>query len=541
MFLLILVVTTVLACVAFISNLQQPVIFNPLYTYYFFVVRFMTGNLFIFGWGLLSLTLIFWLILKPDKNASWSDKILAAAVKAGQVSVIGLLLSAILIFAIAVTELNILAVLININPKVVGVKDDKEVIVQSLKNSNRPPEIVTSDPSRFRELLAVAVASAGKDNFYGSLVLPSVPSWLVIPIRKSGSSMLLVDNTLIISEINPTDLQTISPIIGYRLVKQIFANRAIKSYPQVAILADADYLKFRQQEADDKLAKIDSETRDIETQIETVTTKIKFDQQAVTDNQNQLNLVYRQRETQYQSCLVTGRQTEQECKNQISSWDEKVTLANTAVNDANWQLESDQKSLKDYQSYLDILTTQASLVKALESSITSEAGQFVPADSINMVLNPTDPTRIADYISTLTHEYLHYASYISGDKFLPDLFFEEGLTEYFARKAIKNNLQVATNVGYPAAVKIIEQMTKRIPESELADIYFAKDQSKLEAVLDRVYGDNFYKQNRVIFTLLLYTADEIQALKLANTVVGRMGGEALKINDLVSTPSSISY
>src|SRR3972149_8290183 len=102
MFLLIFMVTTVFACVAFISNLPQKVIFNPLYTYYFFVVRFIAGNLFVFGLGLFSLTLVFLLILKHKKDASWLNRIFSAAVKAGQISLIGLLLSAILIFTIAV-------------------------------------------------------------------------------------------------------------------------------------------------------------------------------------------------------------------------------------------------------------------------------------------------------------------------------------------------------------------------------------------------------------------------------------------------------
>src|SRR5438270_13136435 len=98
----------------------------------------------------------------------------------------------------------------------------------------------------------------------------------------------------------------------------------------------------------------------------------------------------------------------------------------------------------------------------------------MPNNSINIAFGNATSSRAADYLETLIHEYLHYASYIGPDKHLSDSFFEEGLTEYFARRIVEDNLHIETNLGYPAQVKIIEAMTKRIDESEFADIYFSK-------------------------------------------------------------------
>src|SRR4029078_3193695 len=140
------------------------------------------------------------------------------------------------------------------------------------------------------------------------------------------------------------------------------------------------------------------------------------------------------------------------------------------------------------------------------SGIPSELGVFVPSDSVKVVINNKSSHSIGDYYETLVHEYLHYASYTPGKR-LESSFFEEGLTEYFARQTIKDTLQIDTNIGYPVAVKIIQALTNRIAEVDLADVYFTKNQLALEKILNLTYGDNFYKDNITLFETLMYTSD----------------------------------
>jgi hypothetical protein len=208
----------------------------------------------------------------------------------------------------------------------------------------------------------------------------------------------------------------------------------------------------------------------------------------------------------------------------------------TEVASLNKDLLANQDKLKGYSDYYDFYVGLGQSLQLAQGGIPHEFGTFIPKDVIRIAFNTADSSHtIADYIETLIHEYLHYASYVSDDKKLSDVFFEEGLTEYFARQIIKNDLDVSTNIGYPVFAKIIDQMTKRISESELTDIYFSKDQVRLEQLLDRVYGENFYKNTRIEFLNLQYASSPDLALKIANEIMKKLGGNPLKEKDLLST------
>jgi hypothetical protein len=174
----------------------------------------------------------------------------------------------------------------------------------------------------------------------------------------------------------------------------------------------------------------------------------------------------------------------------------------------------------------------------LKNNIPHELGAFDPPDTIKILINTTSSHAIADYFETVVHEYLHYASYSDNKNFTAS-FFEEGLTEYFARMAIQNNLNTSTNMGYPVFTRIISEITKIIPETELADIYFSKDELGLRTTLNRVYGDSFYADNLITFETLQYTSDPNQMLKLANVIMAKIGANPLKQPDITSTSSNL--
>ena len=120
------------------------------------------------------------------------------------------------------------------------------------------------------------------------------------------------------------------------------------------------------------------------------------------------------------------------------------------------------------------------------------------------------------------------------------VFFEEGLTEYFARKIVEKNLNIETNIGYPVYYKIISEMTNIIPETELAVIYFTKDQNALVSALNRVYGDNFYQNNRILFASLQFTSNRNQTLQIANEIMKKINGTPLTLQDLRSSSSELN-
>src|SRR5437667_194613 len=84
-----------------------------------------------------------------------------------------------------------------------------------------------------------------KYSIYGNYLLPSIPRFLVVTIKQPRSHIMLIDNTLIITEIDPIELQKISPVIGYLFVKHYFPIRRIRTYPKIAIMSRQEYLTYR--------------------------------------------------------------------------------------------------------------------------------------------------------------------------------------------------------------------------------------------------------------------------------------------------------
>src|SRR5207244_1813401 len=115
----------------------------------------------------------------------------------------------------------------------------------------------TTNDDQYKVLLGVATATTGNDNFYGKYILPAIPSFITIPLHQTQSNLLLIDNTLIIPQLNTETMQIISPVIGNLLVKNYFPTRFIKSYPKIKIMNKSEYAKFRVDDSNEKLVKID--------------------------------------------------------------------------------------------------------------------------------------------------------------------------------------------------------------------------------------------------------------------------------------------
>ena len=81
-------------------------------------------------------------------------------------------------------------------------------------------------------------------------------------------------------------------------------------------------------------------------------------------------------------------------------------------------------------------------------------------------------------------------------------------------------------------------MTKKIPEDELKNIYFNKDEKALIALLNNTYGSKFYQDSEFYFQAMSYVSGK-EALKLANNIMFKIGGKDLKEEDLNSTYSEL--
>ncbi|HEX7041642.1 MAG TPA: hypothetical protein VF189_00170 [Patescibacteria group bacterium] len=449
------------------------------------------------------------------------------------------------LFLIAFFQLNTLAIILDANPTLLNVELDKKTIFHALMSSNTPPNILATQDSKEREVVGIAQNMTGTDNFYGSYILPRIPNFFILPIERNLSSMILADNTLIFTKIDKSDLQEVAPILGYSYVKQYFPDRNIRQNPKILIMTPSEYIKHRQETADKRSIELDSEINLINDKISSLSAGIENDKTKLDYYTGLASDSAKTLDDQYRKCINAGEYkdgkyvhyySDSYCVTQKENFVSSQTDYSKDVETWTNLLSYDQNQIRIYKEYVTFFKNQKDILEIGKNSLPDELGSFNPPNEIQLDIQTSNSHSIADFVETLVHEFLHYASYNPNQK-LSSSFFEEGLTEYFARRAVQDNLHISTNLGYPAQVRIIEQITKRIDESELADIYFSKDQNHLEQALNRVYGDNFYSKNISLFNTLMYTSDTDLVLEFSNRIMKEIGGTPLTKRDLISTES----
>lgn len=545
---IIILIAIVFSFLAFGSNLPPAVNQNILNAYLIYALGIIGNNIFLFLIGFIVISFLILKSLRIERQHPQKNHLLIIATQACFVFITGVFLSFVVLLLIAILQLNFLAYVLDMSPNLLGIQTNIKEITSSLTKNARVPEIIASDPDHYKQLQAIASATTGTNSFYGKYMLPSIPDFLVLPTKKLNSTML-IDKTLIISGINTSDLEQISPIVGYLFIKNYFPDKPIKHFPKVIIMTDGEYVKFRQADFTKKLTDINKQLLDTEIQISSTSALIQDIKNNIAKAQDSIKQAYLQKNKTLNKCVADGtynsagifirKNSKEYCNNLVSNTDGIVIDADNNINAYTKELEKNNNLLKTYQLYDDFFKAQSKLTNSLETNIPHELGLYVPPNTLQIVIDTTSPHAIADYLETVVHEYYHYTSHAEGGKSLSSGFFEEGLTEYFARNTIKDSINTSTNMGYPIFIKIISQITKIIPESELADIYFNKDQKRLESALNRVYGDNFYKNSLVLFTTIQYSSDFKQLLKYGNLLMAKINGPMLKENDLYSSSSKL--
>lgn len=439
-----------------------------------------------------------------------------------------------------------LVVIIDSNPGLAGLTLERAAIVKTLKARPTPPTILATQNSQEREVVGVAQNMTGTNHLYGKRILAAIPNLLILPIERKLSSMILADNTLIITKIEPGDLQAVASILGSTFITNYFSGRIAKPAPKISIMSQKEYVKHRQQEANTRIQQLKDEIQLVDDKISSLSAGIAHDKEQITYYQDLASASAKKLDDTYRQCINAGEYkngkyihyySESYCKTQQSN----LTAENDTdeKNTKDWLdlLAYDESQLESYQSYVTFFKAQQAATQIGKANLPDELGVFEPPQTIRIVLQTSDSHAIADYVETLIHEYLHYASYTPGKK-LSSTFFEEGLTEYFARRIMQDSLEVSTNLGYPIQAKIIAMMAKRIDDNELEDIYFSKDENRLEQALNRVYGDDFYIKHLSLFQALMYTSDPEKVVQFTNAIMDAIGGSHVQESDLGSTTSN---
>lgn len=542
----IIAIVLIFSIIGFNSNLPTASNQNILNLYFYYTLSFIGSHIFLFLLGFIAVAFLVFKSLKIEKKHPFKNRLIIIATQTLFVFITGIFLSLFLLIFVAIIELNFLAYCVDINPKILGIQSDINNIKSYLIKNAQVPEIITSEDNSYKKLQAIGFATTGTNSFYGKYILASIPSFLVIPASPI-KPIILIDKTLIISGMDKKSLETISPVLGYLFIKNYFSDKYIKHYPKINILNESEHATFRKADFSKKLKELEKQIQENETQIASTSALITSYTEIIESNKKLIDNTYAQKSKDYNKCIAKGNyvlgvfvksNTKNYCDSLVENYNKTIEEADNEVEKLTKELKNESELLKTYTTYDAFFKAQSKLTDALKINIPQELGLFTPKDAIKVMIETKSPHAIADYLETVTHEYYHYASHLDNKSF-KTLFFEESLTEYFARNTITSSLNIETNMGFPIFVKIINQITNLIPETELADIYFSKDEKQLEVALNRVYGDNFYKNNLILFTALPYTTNAKQLLELSNKIMAKINGPTLKEKDLYSTESHL--
>jgi hypothetical protein len=456
----------------------------------------------------------------------------------------GFMFSFVAVYLFGIGEINYIAAKINMSPSSAGVVVGKDTINKKLRNWDEKLSIIRSDNDLKSIILSqLIVRSDSQNSYYVQRIIKNIPQNLSLQINIPKQSLVMVGSRLIITEINKDDLQAVGSTIAEMFVKHYFKSRYLKdSPPNITLMDRQEYLAFRERQIDDQVAKLDDILQKIKDYINVLYGSISTDKQKIASNQNGLNSSIAQRDSAYDYCINAGYYfygyfyhtfPQSYCDSSRASWDNIIVGFQNNISNWQAQLSYDQKELSDSQTLNDYIQDVRDIVDSQRDATPQELGVFNPPNNIKVVLDSTGPKAVDNYLETLVHEYLHYTSYISDKKGL-DHFFEEGLTEYYARKIIKANLGVDANLAYFLISQLIDQMMAKIPENEVQDIYFTKDQNRLISVLDDAYGKKFYEDTQLYFMAISYVPAD-KALKIANNIMYRIGGKKLDAQDLYTS------
>jgi hypothetical protein len=352
-----------------------------------------------------------------------------------------------------------------------------------------------------------------RHSFFNDRILPSFPTTIFTNLPVDYPSMAFVNHHFVMTAINNHDLSIISPALGKFLVENGFNAVTKKQLPPVTVLDKNEYLAFRKQTIESQIKKIDTVLGKVDGSIQNINDAIAQNQQVIADQHKRHAAVA----SQFASlrCATTS-----DCQMIQNAWNKYIAKANDTIDTAALTLEKNQAVLGASIDNKNTLAQSKQQAGITEAFADQELGVFIPQKGITIMVDSQDPAAYDKFISTLAHEYLHYLSYKSTGQTL-DHFFEEGLTEYFARKAAKEYLHSNIAIGYPMETNVIQQMTTRISENQLLEIYFSKDQEALQQLLDNTYGDNFYETHAKDLNTLIYLPP-LQAKAVTDSVLREM-------------------
>lgn len=423
------------------------------------------------------------------------------------------------------------------DPKIISIKLSEAVVI--------PGVVVTDNDADTR--IATQILSSGKrSEYFNRIVLQTVLEYYPINFRiPKASSFVLFNNNLYVRHFEGSDFQIIGPALGKLLVNNKFGTRSGKDYPIIETLGQDEYKNFRIHQINTRLRELSALIDKLNLAIEETDKELKHANGNINHYKRLAANSYAEGDAAYFRCSVAetcsysyypicgiyycSSYSVRNCTPMFSQSycsslrDSYYSNGNSYTETANYWVGQYNELVAWYNEFIeyrDNVVAAKSSAEIAKASIPYELGMFAPDSNIKIAISSTDAGKTSEYISTLIHEYLHYDSHNLEDKRLPR-FFEEGLTEYLSRLAQSAGLGSDTNLGYPLITAFIKRVAEKVPASELEEIYYSKDQEKLNQSLAQYLEPEFFEKNKYILEIMPYMPTEM-ALGAVNKILEKL-------------------
>lgn len=169
----------------------------------------------------------------------------------------GFLFSLLGTYLFGICEINYVVFMTNSDFSSSGISAEKEEIIKKLSKIEGKLSIIGSEKDINNIVLSKLISHKNSQNsFYTQNIIKNIPQSLYTHLNIPKQSLIFVRNTLIIRELNSSDIQSVSPIIAKIFLKQYFNPRYLKDNdPVTNIMNRQEYLRLREKQIDDVIFK----------------------------------------------------------------------------------------------------------------------------------------------------------------------------------------------------------------------------------------------------------------------------------------------
>lgn len=410
--------------------------------------------------------------------------------------------------------------------KKANIENSLTLIQKRILAQDTLPALLEDYPKEQAVLQVLGVKHNLKDSLYRAIVIPyqTFTSPEITPQKNTidFEVLLFPDNTLIVQSINRNLVEQLAPVLVDRLVKTKF-NEYIKFVhiaPIVDVPEEKEYILIRKRE-EEKIK------RRYEESIAYLTSYIQESAGIIQTNQNIINSYPSDKQRyqrEYEDYVARLGNWHQECKNElgddpfceegIAKIDDNIKILKENIETVEANKNEAEQNLKLQTIYRNEAIGELNNVELnyqdfLKNPVTAEieGGVFISPNTIHLKYQFAEKYPFSYYLSTATHEYLHFYSYKTS-KANDDLptFIDEGITDYLKLVVIDEFIKKQTQyLNYASEIEVIKSILAVITEDELKNIYFSKNENKLEGFIDRSFSKGRYKQIKSKGNLLSIT------------------------------------